>query len=101
VTTVPDHLVEPSFGGHIYGILEYTKKKKKFRISGEPAMRELARRLFPGSNVTRDTLEFDNTRRAAGDLNWFLLRYPLEVKCPGELGLQIGPNEKVQLDRPD
>jgi len=85
VTHTPDHLVEPSLGGHIYGVLKYAKGRKRFQISGEPAMRELARRLFPGSNVTRDMLEFDDTRRAAGDLNWFLLRYPLKVKCPKEL----------------
>jgi superfamily II DNA or RNA helicase len=85
VNYIPDHLVAPTFGGHLYGELAYDERVNRFVIRGEPAMRELARRLFPGASVTRDHLAFDNTRRAAGELNWFLLRYPLEVKCQSEL----------------
>lgn len=84
---VPDYLAQPSLSGHLYGELDYDEAKKKFVLSGEPAMREMARRLFPGCSVSRsrDTLLFDNTRRIVGDLNWFLLRFPLQVNCPEKL----------------
>lgn len=77
----PDHLVVPSLVGHRYGTLVYDEEKNRFCIAGEPAMMEAARRLFPGANVNRKFLAFHNTRRVAEDLNWFLLRYPLDVKC--------------------
>lgn len=78
---VPDHLRTPSLEGHCYGELFFDAGVRRFRIEGEPAMMELARRLFPGANVTRKKLTFDRTRRVAEDLNWFLLRYPLQVHC--------------------
>lgn len=82
---VPDHLVEPTLRGHIYGKMVYNVSRKQFVIQGEPAMVEMARRLFPGARVARGLLSFSDTRRAAGDLNWFLLRFPLDVLCPAEL----------------
>lgn len=92
-----DYLREPTGEGHCYGRLEFDAERNRFIIAGEPAMREMARRLFPGADVVRQNtyhddntveertvLRFDNTRRAAGDLNWLMLRYPLEVCCPVE-----------------
>ena len=82
---IPDYLAEPTYAGHLYGELQYNVDRKRFVIAGEPAMREFAKRLFPGARVTRDLVAFDDTRRAAGDLNWFLLRFPLRIGCPEEL----------------
>lgn len=90
-----DYLQPPTGAGHCYGTLDYDAERNQFVIHGEAAMREMARRLFPGAEVrradTRDewgtvrevgnTLRFGSTRRVVGDLNWFLLRYPLEIRC--------------------
>jgi len=85
VSYTPDHLVVPSLAGHRYGTLVYDEDNRRFCIAGEPAMMEAARRLFPGANVNRKYLAFHNTRRVAEDLNWFLLRYPLDVQCDDAL----------------
>lgn len=82
MTRIPDYLAEPSLSGHLYGQMDYSNKgdKDSFYLAGEPAMRELAKRLFPGAvTYHREIVRFRATRRAVGDLNWFLLRYPLEL----------------------
>ena len=49
-------------------------------IDGEPAVTEMAKRLFPGSEGRGQGIaKFPATKRAAGDLNWLMLRYPLRV----------------------
>ena len=79
---VPDYLIKPSLDGHLYGKLEYEKEKDVFVLSGEPVLLEFAKRIFPGSNVYRSggkRLEFHRTIREVSDLNWLLMRYPVDV----------------------
>ena len=64
-----------------YGILSYNRKSKCWIIRGEPCVTELAKRLFPGCEGRgRGVARFTAHRRIIGDLNWLMLRYPLQVK---------------------
>ncbi len=79
----PGYLVEPDLDGASYGTLVYDISGDRWNIEAEPAVRELAKRVFPGceSRRSKTALSFPATRRAAGDLNWFLLRFPLTVSA--------------------
>ncbi len=64
-----------------YGTLSYNRKSKCWIIRGEPCVIELAKRLFPGCDGRgRGVARFTAHRRIIGDLNWLMLRYPLQVK---------------------
>lgn len=66
---------------HTYGTLSYNRKSKCWIIRGEPCVTELAKRLFPGCDGRgRGVARFTAHRRIIGDLNWLMLRYPLQVK---------------------
>ena len=66
---------------HTYGTLSYNRKSKCWIIRGEPCVTELAKRLFPGCDGRgRGVARFTAHRRIIGDLNWLMLRYPLEIK---------------------
>ena len=66
--------------GHIYGTLSYNRKSKCWTIKAEPCVTELAKRLFPSCDGRgRGVARFTAHRRVVGDLNWLMLRYPLEV----------------------
>lgn len=47
-----------------------------------PAVLEMAKRCFPGCRTMRHEkkVRFPATRRAVCDLNWLLLRYPMEIQ---------------------
>ena len=63
-----------------YGTLSYDARRKCWVIKGEPCVTELAKRLFPGSDGgKRGEARFTAHRRIVGDVNWLMLRYPLEV----------------------
>ena len=77
---LPGYLAEPSARGHIYGTLSYNRRSKCWTIKGEPCVIELATRLFPGSaRSRRGEARFTANRRIIGDVNWLMLRYPLEI----------------------
>ncbi len=66
---------------HTYGTLGYNRKAKCWVIKGEPCVTELAKRLFPGCEGRgRGEARFTAHRRIIGELNWLMLRYPLEVR---------------------
>lgn len=49
-------------------------------IDGEPGMVEFVKRLFPGTrSQSRGRCRFPATKRNAENLNWLMLRYPLEI----------------------
>lgn len=78
--SVPDYLREPSLSGHLYGKLGYHEDTKEFQLTGEPLMLEFAKRLFPGARIyNRRVVGFKAGRREISDLNWLLLRYPLDI----------------------
>lgn len=77
----PNYLRDASASGHIYGTLSYNRKTKHWTIKGEPCVTEMAKRLFPGcEGKNRGEARFTAHRRIIGDLNWLMLRYPLEIR---------------------
>lgn len=66
---------------YTYGTLSYNRKSNCWMIRGEPCVTELAKRLFPGCDGRgRGVARFTAHKRVIGDLNWLMLRYPLEIK---------------------
>ena len=50
-------------------------------IEGDPNVAEFAKRLFPGAkSMGRGKARFPNTKRITEDLNWLMMRYPLEIE---------------------
>ena len=80
---LPDYMKEPGPANHYYGTLSYNKRSNSWVVKGEPCVCQLAKRLFPGcSGRGRGTARFSANKRMIGDLNWLMLRYPLEIKSP-------------------
>jgi len=80
-TGYPNYLRDASTTGHCYGTLSYNRRSKSWTIKGEPCVTELAKRLFPGCDGKgRGVARFTAHRRIIGDLNWLMLRYPLEIR---------------------
>ena len=76
----PAYLRDGQPDGHVYGTLSYNRKSKCWTIKAEPCVTELAKRLFPGCDGRgRGVARFTAHRRTVGDLNWLMLRYPLEI----------------------
>lgn len=76
---LPGYLRDVPAGGHVYGTLSYNRRSKCWTIKGEPCVTEMAKRLFPGSERRRGEARFTANRRIVGEVNWLMLRYPLEI----------------------
>ena len=77
----PAYLRDAAAVGKTYGTLSYNRRAKCWTIKGEPCVTELAKRLFPGCDGRgRGVARFTAHRRVVGDLNWLMLRYPLEIR---------------------
>ena len=76
---LPGYLADAPSAGHIYGTLSYNRRSRCWTIKGEPCVTEMAKRLFPGSARRRGEARFTANRRIIGDVNWLMLRYPLEI----------------------
>ena len=76
---VPPFLRSAEAPGQTYGTLSYNARRKCWVIKGDPAVTELAKRLFPGSDAKRGEARFTAHRRIVGDVNWLMLRYPLAI----------------------
>ncbi len=78
--SMPAYLRDQPVGVRTYGTLSYNRRAKCWTIKGEPCVTELAKRLFPGCDGHgRGEARFTAHRRIIGDLNWLMLRYPLEI----------------------
>ena len=76
----PGYLRSVDASARCYGTLSYNRKSKCWTIKAEPCVTELAKRLFPGCDGKgRGVARFTAHRRVIGDLNWLMLRYPLEI----------------------
>ena len=76
----PDYLRDVSPGRRTYGTLSYNRRSRCWTIKGDPCVTELAKRLFPGCDGRgRGVARFTAHRRIIGDLNWLMLRYPLDI----------------------
>ena len=77
----PAYLRDVPPGRRTYGTLSYNRRSKCWTIKGEPCVTELAKRLFPGCDGRgRGVARFTAHRRIIGELNWLMIRYPLEIK---------------------
>lgn len=76
---LPGYLQDAAQTGHLYGTLSYNRRSKCWTIKGEPCVTEMAARLFPGSERRRGEARFTANRRIIGDVNWLMMRYPLEI----------------------
>ena len=76
---LPAYLRENQPVGHVYGTLSYNRRSKCWTIKGEPCVTEMAKRLFPGSERKRGEARFTANRRIIGEVNWLMMRYPLDV----------------------
>src|SRR5699024_6525000 len=77
----PPYLRDGDPDAYRYGTLSYNRRRKCWEIHAEPCVTELAKRLFPGCEGSgRGLARFTAHRRVVGDLNWLMLRYPLEVR---------------------
>lgn len=77
----PPYLRDGDPDAYHYGTLSYNRRRKCWEIHAEPCVTEMAKRLFPGCEGSgRGLARFTAHRRVVGDLNWLMLRYPLEVR---------------------
>lgn len=81
---IPTHLQRPPSSDNPVGSLRPAKDHKgqvrDWVIEGDPGVIELVKRLFPGStSMGRGRARFPNTKRNAENLNWIMLRYPLDI----------------------
>ena len=96
----PAYLAEPDRGRGIYGTLTYNARARVWTIRGEPCVVELAKRLFPGCDGRgRGTARFAAHARIIGDLNWLMLRYPLEIARSRPRTLAKGGNSRPRIRR--
>lgn len=81
--TLPDFLRPPVCPPYVtYGELSYNKRSRSWVIRGEPAVCQMAKRLFPGCDGRgRGTARFTAHRRIVGDLHWLMLRWPLDIRA--------------------
>ena len=77
---IPPYLQDTDQASHYYGTLSYNNRRRCWTVRGDPSVIELCKRLFPGSDHgKRGEVRFTDHRRIVGELNWLMLRYPLEV----------------------
>ena len=76
----PAYLQDAPQAGHYFGTLSYNARQRCWTVRGEPGVIEVCKRLFPGSDHgRRGEVRFTDHRRIVGDLNWLMMRYPLEI----------------------
>ncbi|MBQ9197963.1 MAG: DEAD/DEAH box helicase [Clostridia bacterium] len=77
---IPPYLQDMAQPFRYYGTLSYNNRSRCWTVRGEPCVIELCKRLFPGSDHgKRGEVRFTDHRRIVGEINWLMLRYPLEI----------------------
>ncbi len=65
---------------HYYGTLSYNRRSRCWMVRGEAPVTEMIKRLWPSVSGSRSgEARVPASRRAASDLNWVMLRYPLAI----------------------
>lgn len=79
--TIPTYLIQPTEADYYYGTIEFEKRTDSWVIKGEPIVCQFAKRLFPGAEGRGPGIaRFKSNKRTNGDLNWLMMRYPLQIK---------------------
>ena len=77
---LPDYLRDTTPPTATHGTLEYMPRTKTWVVRGEVEVLSLCKRLFPGCQSRgKQGVRIAASRRATGDLNWLMMRYPLEI----------------------
>lgn len=78
MTSVPHYLQRPAASKETFAKL--TKKDNEWRLSGDPQVIVMAKRLFPGSQGRgAGVARFPATPRIMQDLVWLMHRWPIEI----------------------
>lgn len=86
--SLPLYLTEPDQSGYTYGKLIHSPGRESWIIEAEPAVLEMAKRVFTGCrSFGEGRIRFPDTKRAAGDLNWLMLKFPLIVESKDQFKL--------------
>ena len=65
---------------HYYGTLSYNRRSRCWMVRGEAPVTEMIKRLWPSVSGSRaGEARVPASRRAASDLNWVMLRFPLAI----------------------
>lgn len=97
---LPSYLKEPGPANYHYGTLKYDKRTNKWVIKGEPCVCQLAKKLFPGCDAgRRGVAKFTANKRMIGDLNWLMLRYPLDIQSRDKWERDMAEARKHVLNR--
>lgn len=80
--TLPDYLKPPQVvSKKVWGKIMFQKEQDLWVIDGHPQMISIAKRLFPGSKgFGPGRATFPPSKRLVGDLNWFMMRFPLKIE---------------------
>ncbi len=75
---LPQYLNPLSETGRFYGTIE--KKEDRWIIEAEPQAMELIRRVFKSTvSESAGKAILPNNKRLNGEINWFMMRYPLKI----------------------
>lgn len=99
---LPDYMRDLGPANHYYGTLTYSSRTNMWNIKGEPCVCQMAKRLFPGCvGRRRGSVRFAANKRTIGDLNWLMLRYPLEIrsKAKWEQAIEEARNHVLNRER--
>jgi len=80
---IPTYLNDPKeFEGKTWGTIKQSSDGKRWVLKGHPHMIIQAKRLFPGCWGRRDRgyVKFPISKRTIGELNWFMIRFPLKIE---------------------
>lgn len=77
---LPAHLQPIKDQDYYYGKLTYWPDKDMWIIEAQPTVMQLVKRLFPASDFGPGSAKFKANKRITGDLNWLMMRYPLEIE---------------------
>lgn len=77
---LPGYLQTPPRTGAAIGTVRYNRRRKAWTVEADPSVTQLIKRLFPGADqARRGRVSFPDHWRYVADLNWIMLRFPLEV----------------------
>lgn len=82
---LPGYLKTPPHVGRAIGIVKYNRRRKGWTVEGDASVTQMIKRLFPGADSSkRGRVNFPDHWRYVADLNWIMMRFPLEVAAKDE-----------------